>query len=121
MAQNMFDYDRMESASVAREIAGAAAEQTGAIALLAREESAIPAFYLKQPGSALNVTLSELQMLWRSRFGDSWVNEGDMANDEFYRIASRRLHAAGQLERLTINNGAAMYDVYRIRDADADR
>ena len=115
------DYRQTELSSVAKEIVKINAQHVAHLAQKQREETSIPAFYLQQPGSALNVTLSELQRLWRSRFGDSWVNEGDMANDEFYRIAARRLHAAGQLERLTINQGAAMLDVYRIRDADADR
>lgn len=120
MAQNMFDYDRMESASVAREIARAAAEQTGAIARKQREESAIPEPHLHQPGSALHITLSELQMLWRSRFGDGWVTETELRSEPYYRVAATRLSAAGQAERLTVS-GAALYDVYRIRDADADR
>lgn len=121
MAIQFDEYRHTELPSFAREIVKLNAQHIDSFARKQREETSIPAFYLKQPGSALNVTLSELQMLWRSRFGDTWVSEGDTANDEFYRIAARRLHAAGQLERLTINQGAALFDVYRIRDADADR
>ena len=121
MAVSAFDYERQHSVEMAREFVRLNAQHTTHLAQKQREEASIPAYYLHQPGSALNVTLCELQVLWRSRFGDAWVSEGDMANEEYYRIAARRLHAAGQLERLPINQGAAMFDVYRIRDADADR
>lgn len=81
---------------------------------------AVPEIYLWQQGSPLNMTLTELQVVWRARYGDKWVTEQETRSDPFFHAAATRLHAAGQMERLTAS-GAALYDVFRIRGDDADR
>lgn len=121
MALNRFDPEYGMAADMARQIVKVSEERADAVAFKRRIEEAIPESYLRQPGSALNITLSELQVLWRARFGDAWVTSGELMRDDYYQIAVKRLHAAGQLERLTINQGHGMYDVYRIRDDDANR
>lgn len=112
------DYDT--PAQMFREISAAAEEQRRREQMHQMERFAIPEAYLWQLGSPLNMTLTELQMLWKARHGDKWVTEQEVRRDPFFLAAATRLHAAGQMERLT-TSGAGLYDVFRIRGDDADR
>lgn len=104
---------------LAKEIVNATVERIDAGQRNRLGQYAIPEQYLWQQGSPLNMTLTELQVVWRARYGDKWVPEQETRNDPFFHAAATRLHAAGQMERLTAS-GAALYDVFRIRGDDAN-
>lgn len=105
---------------LAKEIVNTTVERIDASQRNRLGQYAVPEIYLWQQGSPLNMTLTELQVVWRARYGDKWVTEQETRSDPFFHAAATRLHAAGQMERLTAS-GAALYDVFRIRGDDADR
>jgi hypothetical protein len=45
------------------------------------------------------IPLSELVNLWRARFGDTWVDVSEIA-DEFWSAASMRLHQNKMMEEI---------------------
>lgn len=104
---------------LAKEIVNTTVERIDASQRNRLGQYAIPEQYLWQQGSPLNMTLTELQVVWRARYGDRWVTEQEIRSDPFFHAAATRLHAAGQMERLTAS-GAALYDVFRIRGDDAN-
>ena len=85
-----------------------------------REDKAIPEWFLHNAGSAMSLALIEVYMMWSSRFGDEWVPDSLIKSEPFFKVAATRLHAAGQMECITVS-GAQLYDVYRIRRPDGDR
>lgn len=47
---------------------------------------------------AMQATLDELSNLWAAKFGDTWVQLTDIAEDAFWAIASSRLSSMKYLE-----------------------
>lgn len=73
--------------------------------------------------SAMDMSLAELMMLWRQRFGDSkWVPLGEARADSFWRVATTRMVNAHLLERLEVSQTPLDHSrLYRLRGDDADR
>lgn len=44
-------------------------------------------------------SITELVDLWRMKYGNDWVREQDLENEDFYALSAKRLVAVGKLEK----------------------
>lgn len=61
-------------------------------------EAHTPATSKELEHEAYNVSVENLINLWVTRWGNEWADLTDIENDEFFRLAYRRLKQMGELE-----------------------
>jgi hypothetical protein len=61
---------------------------------------------------AWSESVSTLVDLWLAKFGDRWVKEDELINDDFFSIVATRLNRLNRLEKHTIPTN--FFSVYRI-------
>jgi hypothetical protein len=61
-------------------------------------EAHTPATSKELEHEAYNVSVENLINLWVTRWGNEWADLTDIENDDFFRLAYRRLKQMGELE-----------------------